>query len=411
MRRFRLCSVVVALSCAFSTNVFAQEIEDEELKSLREDAEAVAGPVVEKGASSGPSTSTQLLNAMNPQITVFGDVVVVADPETLGQTESHSAVSDLSGAAEPSEPSLINRFSVREVEVDLRAAIDPFAKGVVILGFAEEEPREYAFDLEEAYLTFGRLPLKTNLKLGRFRAPFGQINRLHSHDLPMTNEPLPVQRLLSEEGEFAFGGEFSWLAPLTEGDSLSIQLAIINPENPNLFRESTTLPAAMFHMGNFLDLSEVSFFEIGGTWYGGFDEDQVDALSQLVGVDLMLKLRPTENAQARSFVFQGEGFYQHSSGLHSGEDRSALGLMTLLLYQLDLNWYFGARYEGYQKLDSDEPFVMRTGATLSYYTTEFLRLRLNYDLERDGNVDNHLVTLQSTFVFGSHPVEPYWFNR
>jgi hypothetical protein len=53
-------------------------------------------------------------------------------------------------------------------------------------------------------------------------------------------------------------------------------------------------------------------------------------------------------------------------------------------------------------------------AFLTYYTTEFLRLRLGYEhtksdvAEMDG-LDTGWLELN--FVFGSHPVEPYWVNR
>ena len=56
------------------------------------------------------------------------------------------------------------------------------------------------------------------------------------------------------------------------------------------------------------------------------------------------------------------------------------------------------------------------GAYVSFYTTEFLRFRIGYEhRERpstnggDGDLDTFF--FQLTFVFGSHPVEPFWFNR
>ena len=50
---------------------------------------------------------------------------------------------------------------------------------------------------------------------------------------------------------------------------------------------------------------------------------------------------------------------------------------------------------------------MRYGGTLSYYTSEFLRVRVA--MFTDG--DQIRIDGQLTFVWGSHPIEPYWVNR
>ena len=54
-----------------------------------------------------------------------------------------------------------NRFSLREVEADFRAAVDPYADAVVILS----KPDGETLDVEEGYLTFNRLPFPPDQKL------------------------------------------------------------------------------------------------------------------------------------------------------------------------------------------------------------------------------------------------------
>src|SRR5204863_1890374 len=77
----------------------------------------------------------------------------------------------------------------------------------------DEAGQGFSADLEEGYVVVKRLPvlesapLGLKLKLGRFRAPIGFINRSHMHDLPWTTRPLPISRLLgTENGEFFESG-------------------------------------------------------------------------------------------------------------------------------------------------------------------------------------------------------------
>ena len=80
-------------------------------------------------------------------------------------------------------------------------------------------------------------------------------------------------------------------------------------------------------------------------------------------------------------------------------------------------WYLGVRYD-YSTYDGqveDKPH-WTFGTFLSFYTTEFLRFRIGWEhRERKttffGDRDEDTLFFQMTFVFGSHPAEPFWMNR
>src|SRR4030095_12069564 len=99
------------------------------------------------------------------------------------------------------------RFNVREVELDLRAAVDPFADGVVILSVESGIPNDFEISAEEASVQIKRLPIPVlddpplglKLKVGRFRTEVGRMNRLHLHDLPQATRPLVTEELYGEE--------------------------------------------------------------------------------------------------------------------------------------------------------------------------------------------------------------------
>src|SRR2546421_5242211 len=161
--------VLFAATCA-ATPARAQE-EDPELKKLREDAEKETQKDQKPGYLDKALTQiSENLNAFNPRIVVATDL--------LGRlaVNHYKTVSD--------GKSVDDRFQLREAELDLRADIDPYAKGVAIISVAETDPGQFGVDIEEGYFTLETLPYGLKLKAGRFRVPFGRMNALHTHDPP-----------------------------------------------------------------------------------------------------------------------------------------------------------------------------------------------------------------------------------
>ena len=92
----------------------------------------------------------------------------------------------------------------------------------------------------------------------------------------------------------------------------------------------------------------------------------------------------------------------------------ALGFYGWSQVQLTRDLYLGARYDRAEELDDSSLVTDTYGAYLSYYTTEFLRMRLGYEhTESDVGLldDRDTALFELTFVFGAHPVHPYWVNR
>src|SRR2546426_7817587 len=76
----------------------------------------------------------------------------------------------------------------------------------------------------------GTQPLGLKLKVGRFRPPFGKINILHTHDLPQSCRPLPIQEFLGEEGFIQNGvsGNFFIPTPWDKSSSMDLTLQVLN---------------------------------------------------------------------------------------------------------------------------------------------------------------------------------------
>lgn len=355
------------------------------------------------------SSIAERANAFNPRITAFGDFL---GRLALGK---HERVETIDGT----DYNLDDRISLREAELDFRADVDPFAKALLIVALEEEIPGEYAVDIEEGYVTFEALPWGLRAQAGKFRVPVGQANRLHTHDIPQATRPYAAQDVFGEEGYLEQGALASWLTPWIP---LELWAGILNGENERLFAGGQSDDPAWFGRGElFLQLTDDLSVSGGGSFLFGYADapapDQAGPPhleSQLWQADLMLRWQPSNRF---SVVAQGE-LYGLKKEIGTGGDREhAFGGYAQLQVQVLQNLYVGCRYDwsNYgEGIAKNEHQVL--GAWVSYYTTEFLRLRVGYEHHErhttgGGEPDLDTLFFQITFVFGSHPTEPFWVNR
>jgi hypothetical protein len=350
--------------------------------------------------------------SLNPDIAVIADFVASYSPNR--ENEAH------------------NRFDVREVELDLRAAVDPRADGVVIVAFErhvhnplfedededEEEGVESSVNIEEAYLflhDFG-IPNLT-AKVGRFHLRFGRQNLLHLHDLPTTDTPFVNQAFLAPEALIDSGVSLSYVIPprLVGGQYIEIIGEIITGEGAH--SESPTLqgdlavdsPAFNTHILWNTNLTRDLNFELGGSWLRGH-ADADNALDvNLFGVDAtLLRIDPTGGFN--NSLLQAEAIYGIVDQ-PDGTTERAWGLYLLGQQQLSRDWYTGLRLDWTQ--NPNDAGVEAWGVTpyVSWYWSEFLRFRLQYQHRRGDIETENAVYLQATWLFGAHPPHPYWSMR
>src|SRR5688500_8403716 len=108
-----------------------------------------------------------------------------------------SAVGDLIGDLAPKGSTQEDgtRFGIRELELALQAAVDPYFRGDVFIGFNDVD----GVHIEQAFLTTTSHP-GFELRLGRFLMPVGKQNTTHRHDLHTIEYPWVIQRFLGAEG-------------------------------------------------------------------------------------------------------------------------------------------------------------------------------------------------------------------
>ena len=285
---------------------------------------------------------------------------------------------------------------------------------VVIAAFESEVPGEFEVGLEEAYVDMKRLPFVHSapwglkLRTGRFRPEFGRFNQVHLHDLPQPSYPRAMGNFLGPEGYVTEGVSARVFLPLAgEEHALEANLQGLNGGGlPVADEQEGSNFATLGRVKYFRELNPNSTVEVGSSLW------RSDSDHALLGFDATYKWQPLAQGQANSFLLGGELFKAQLEDRESGDGASGLYLWTQ--YQFTRSFYLGVRYDRAEELVDSRELTETWGLFGTYYTSEFLRMRLGYEhVESELSIldgrDSLLVELN--FIFGSHPSEPYWVSR
>jgi hypothetical protein len=356
----------------------------DDLAALRAAAAAAAGtPEARDTTPAGapaekPAASPRGANLLNPEISVTGDVRLVARDES------------------PQEETAIPR----EIEFSFQSALDPFTKTKIFLTFEEEE-----LGIEEGYIYWPGLPGHLRLDLGKIRQQIGDLNRWHLHALPETEYPLVYQRFLGEDGLGGVGVSLYTPLPISlAGGTHELWLQGTTAESEPLYAGSRQ-PTLLGRVQNFWQLSRSSYGQIGVTATGGNNAD-ADLRSRLFGLDLRFTYRPPQAAARREITFRAEGYRLHST--EAGVTTDRYGTFLDLQARASRRWVFGVRYDYAEAARGLEDPEWRITPAVTWWQSEFVYLRLQGE-HRDSDLEGtrNLLTLQAVWSVGPHKHETY----
>jgi len=434
-RRAAVLSAVAALFL-FPALCFSQSAELDALKTWAKKMEAELQKALqrieqleqEKAAESEPPprppqpSAPSILGALNPAITVFGNFVGRGDSRKVFNEDGDR---------------ISNKFNLREVEVDMRAPIDPYADGVLIASFESETPGKFSVAVEEGYVNIKKLPfldelpLGMKLKVGRFRPTFGKFNIIHTHDLPTTFRSLPTAEFMGEEGFIQNGvsGNFFIPTPWDANSSLDATVEVLNGGDVAISPDARSRLSYLGHLRWFRTFQDVHNVELGWSSYFHPAGNGIRS-ADFHGVDFMYRWKPLRQGEWQSFLLGGEFMFARRAYPEASEPADVERAITLrdlqpgkgkpFGYSLFTQWQFSQRTYAGLRWDHTKtlfnPGLTRRSITpyLSYYFSEFLRARLSYehrrsDLFTENNRNSFLFELN--WVFGSHPPEPFWVSK
>ncbi|HEV7404941.1 MAG TPA: hypothetical protein VGO11_18505, partial [Chthoniobacteraceae bacterium] len=297
------------------------------------------------------------------------------------------------------------------------------------------------------------LPYGLKLKAGQFFADFTRLGKVHSHDLPFTDRPLSLDRIIGGEDK-ARGLEFSWIPPI--GHYIRLTGGIVDnigadvPITSGITRLDGESDDFAFHSGDHRTFGDLMYygraatiFELGSLVNLNVGADYAHGRDrgarQIASGDFKLSWTPRPDSYDL-FELSGEYLWSRTHGALSDDallpgvrttgSANAYGGYVYAQYKFGKSWQPGVRFDylhdrafGEQNLDGDgvPDGVGRIGdnvrtysAYVNYHLSEFNRLRLEVSyiqgdqLVAANSRDDWQAFLQWTITLGphKHPFSP-----
>jgi len=318
----------------------------------------------------------------------------------------------LAGDAAPRDLQL----QFEELELGATGYLNPFARGDVFLGFAEE-----GVEVEEAFLTLTALPGGWSLKGGIYYMDVGRFIPLHAHAFPFVNYPLFVTRYFTEEGYHDVGFQPSTLLEVGPA-AVTLRADVVNGEVEGEEEgggEADTTGAPLPERGladlgyngsadAFFTTGDFSWLDVGTSVGTAFLGPSPDLRMVWYDVNAKFKWRPNRRT---AFTVEGEIMVQcrdveTSTGI---ETTHPMGFFVYADYVFGRHWNVGPLLDYAQ--DPFDPDLSQTGvgafAGYSVFEeTTVFRLLDRHDSYPDGE-SGISGTLQVLFGLGPH--KPHQF--
>ncbi|HEY5036446.1 MAG TPA: hypothetical protein VII74_04875, partial [Chthoniobacterales bacterium] len=331
-------------------------------------------------------------------------------------------------------------FNARNLELALDGAVDPYFEGFANIVLKLDNDDETTIEVEEAFLQTTDLPFGLQLKGGQFFAAFGRINPTHPHTWDFVDDPLVHGEFLGPDGLRGIGAQVSWTVPVSwysqflfgvqngRGDT---GFSFRNPGDNGTFfgrlttdREARGLQDFVYlpRWENSFDLSSTQTVLGGISGAFGSNETGADARTQIYGADLLYKWKSPRAEGGFPFVkWQTEAMYRRfeagrgiDESFPVAETFHDWGMYSQVVWGFRKGWTTGVRGDYLHMQDSDytdDPDRQsreRFSADLTWYPTEFSKLRLQYNhdfLEEDNffparQADS--IFFQFEFILGAH---------
>ncbi len=364
----------------------------DELAALRAAAQTVADETPADTAQQ--QSRTRNLSVLNPEISVTGDVVGYYAAPT-GATNTLSS-------------------TPREFEFSFQSALDPYTRTKIfiareedfeIAGFAEEEGEgeSHTFEIEEGYMYWVGLPGGFGAKLGKFRQEIGLYNRWHTHALFEVDRPLAATTFLGEDGLIQTGLAVTFpsmsIGPATQ--TATVELTRAN--NEVLFDGGNEI-GVLGRLQSFFDLGPSTYLQVGASGVYGENDDEA-ITSKLLALDISFRWAPTNLALYRSLHVKGE-WYLAEQDIGANEMTGSGGYLQAN-YRLGRQFVLGGRAD-YVNDFGTGPAVLQLAPSISWWQSEWVRLRLQYNFVKpDGVSGSHTLLFQSVWAIGPHKHESY----
>lgn len=333
-----------------------------------------------------------------------------------------------------------NGFTLQNLELTLSGAVDPFWDAQANLIFLIDAEGESLFEVEEVYMVSRALPAGLQFKVGQFFTEFGRHNTQHPHRWSFVDQPVIASRLLGGDGLRSQGARLAWLMPLGWYSEFYLSM-----QNPNGETTASFVAPAFEDDGNPAELAGYTLQErevrgsqdmmIGARWLNGGDLSDnlsmnlglssvtgpnaggAENVTTLLGADLYMKWQPSYSQRGFPFIAWHSETMSRDYQVVDGTQQKTLkdsGYFSQLLWGFKTGWVAAVRYENASAEGGNTGYVMaddamrnersRSSVSLSWYPSEFSKIRLQYNQDNAEHLADQgdTVWLQWEFGIGSH---------
>ena len=331
-------------------------------------------------------------------------------------------------------------FNARNAEIAIDGAVDPYFEGFANIVLKLDNNNGTEIELEEAFLQTTSLPFGLQVKGGQFFDAFGRINSTHPHTWEFADSPLVNGRLLGPDGLRGVGAQISWTVPVSWYSQILFAVqngrggtaySFRNPGDDGVFygrqtidREASALRDFAFvpRWENSFNLSDTQTVLVGASGAFGSNDTGPHSSTQIYGGDLLYKWKSARAEGGFPFLkWQTEGMYRRFEAGRGLDDSFPVsetfddwGMYSQVLWGFKKGWVAGLRGDYLHMEDSlytddiTRQSRSRISANLTWYPTEFSKLRLQYNhdfLEENeflAGRDVDSVFFQFEFILGAH---------
>lgn len=331
-------------------------------------------------------------------------------------------------------------FNGRNAEIALDGAVDPYFEGFANIVLKLDNGNATDIELEEAFLQTTSLPFGLQIKAGQFFDAFGRINATHPHTWDFADSPLVNGRLLGPDGLRGVGAQISWTVPVpwysqvifaVQNGRGGTAYSFRNTGDDGVFygrqtidRDASALRDFVFvpRWENSFNLSDTQTVLVGASGAFGSNDTGPNSHTQIYGGDFLYKWKSPRAEGGFPFVkWQTEAMYRRfeaGRGLDESfpvsETFDDWGTYSQVLWGFKKGWVVGLRGDYLHMQDSlftddiTRQTRSRISANLTWYPTEFSKLRLQYNhdfLEENEFLPGREVDslfFQFEFILGAH---------
>jgi len=287
-----------------------------------------------------------------------------------------------------------DKFNVRDTQIILFSPIDPYTNAQISI----DKPNNGPFDIEEAFVTFNKLPYNIQVRAGQFRPVFGLLNQTDTFQLPIVNRPEALARYITQDGFVEPGVNVSAYVPNPWEAPIKLDVNMLSGLNTLAFDRHSGNNYDFAYMGTLnysRDLMSSGYLTAGGSFAGGPGPG-----GQAYYGDPFVQVQYAPD-QRHIWTLDAEGLLAEQQGV--GNHGLKRGVYSLIDYNFWLRYHAAFLLDIVDRPDVASGTEVGLSPALTWFLSDNMRFRAQYTHTTPSGPErlSNVFFLQATFALGN----------